>query len=630
MTLAPVVTETVYALAAANLGPFSTVFTYEQSSDVVLQLDTAGTWATLVSGVDYTLTATGGNSSLNGGQATLSAALLTAAAWPAGAKLCVTRVTAADQPSAFGEVTGFSPQACESALDHVARRVQDLATRTPFSPRAGPGVALASLNGALLTVGSDGYLEASGLTAAQLTSGSVQILPNLPTIAALRANAVLGASQYWVQGGLKGADGGEGVFLLDPADHATADDGGTVIVDAAAQRWKRATGGGVYSALWFCPHKDGLTDDTAILQQAVNAALAAGRALYIPAGTYALAATLNLHSATGGHHVFGDAPQWSNVTGLCGGTILKSTNVAGAHALSLQNGANGQNLLRNFAILGSGTNGNGIDGAAIYTTFLEKLYVTGHGGHGIKLPQCFDMHVTECNIGNNKEAGIYLAGEANGTVVRGCLFFNNDTAGFGFADIFADGTVGNSLDLVIRDNVFEGGANSEFGVSASHCNGLLIEGNYFEIYKTSLVYLGPTVQGFLIASNYFQDAAVTIDQATQGLITANVFQKEGAATTLQVNTPAGGNNKVRVDDSNVFLGGATYSGPAAKGQATLVAGTVTVNNTNVNAATAIMLSRDTLGAAPGFLAISAVVNGVSFTISSSNAGDTGVVQWMFA
>lgn len=67
---------------------------------------------------------------------------------------------------------------------------------------------------------------------------------------------------------------------------------------------------------------------------------------------------------------------------------------------------------------------------------------------------------------------------------------------------------------------------------------------------------------------------------------------------------------------------------ARMGRGTLVAGTVTVANTSVKAATNIMLTpqdNNTTGA----LRISARVVDTSFTITSSNAGDTGEAAWLF-
>lgn len=84
-------------------------------------------------------------------------------------------------------------------------------------------------------------------------------------IAALRlANWGAGAvppqvmlKQNWVAG-----DGG-GLFRYDASDTTTSDNGGTVIVDAAGNRWKRQWSGEVHSR-WFA-RGDGTTNDTAAL-----------------------------------------------------------------------------------------------------------------------------------------------------------------------------------------------------------------------------------------------------------------------------------------------------------------------------------------------------------------------------
>lgn len=53
-----------------------------------------------------------------------------------------------------------------------------------------------------------------------------------------------------------------GYFQRDDADTISADNGGTIIVDAAARRWKRLFSGAV-SVFWFGVKGDGSTDDTA-------------------------------------------------------------------------------------------------------------------------------------------------------------------------------------------------------------------------------------------------------------------------------------------------------------------------------------------------------------------------------
>lgn len=68
---------------------------------------------------------------------------------------------------------------------------------------------------------------------------------------------------------------------------------------------------------------------------------------------------------------------------------------------------------------------------------------------------------------------------------------------------------------------------------------------------------------------------------------------------------------------------------ARMGVATLVGGTVTVNNTSVTANTRIFLTAQNNGASgtPGVPRVSARVNGTSFTITSSSASDTSTVAY---
>lgn len=68
-----------------------------------------------------------------------------------------------------------------------------------------------------------------------------------------------------------------------------------------------------------------------------------------------------------------------------------------------------------------------------------------------------------------------------------------------------------------------------------------------------------------------------------------------------------------------------------EGTATLVAGTVTVSNSDIATGTRIFVSCDTPGGTQGILStpVASIVNATSFVINSSNAADTSTVNWFF-
>ena len=67
---------------------------------------------------------------------------------------------------------------------------------------------------------------------------------------------------------------------------------------------------------------------------------------------------------------------------------------------------------------------------------------------------------------------------------------------------------------------------------------------------------------------------------------------------------------------------------AAMGVATLVAGTVVVNNTRITANTRIFLTIQSPAGTLGVVYVSARTAGTSFTITSTSILDTSTVAWM--
>ncbi|GAA3413668.1 right-handed parallel beta-helix repeat-containing protein [Paenibacillus hodogayensis] len=103
------------------------------------------------------------------------------------------------------------------------------------------------------------------------------------TISELRAETapVEGVGYYVTE------PGKEGFFLYDPADTASPDNTGTVLVSTSGARFKRIVEQSFVNAKWFGAAGDGTTDDTA----AINAAIGNGNVtVYIPKGTYMIRA----------------------------------------------------------------------------------------------------------------------------------------------------------------------------------------------------------------------------------------------------------------------------------------------------------------------------------------------------
>ncbi len=449
------------------------------------------------------------------------------------------------------------------------------------------------------------------------------------SISALRNVSKAYYAQCFVTGYYASGDGGGGAYYYDASDTSSADNGGTVIVASDGGRWK-LTHTGIVSVKQFGAKGDGTTDDTAALQAAINAA--AGRSLYIPAGTYKISSSLSLANANGGYRIFGDAPQWSSASGLVGGTIIENANTAGAAAVSISAGGNGTIRLTDFAIKGNGSDGNGITISGAYTTVLEGLFIASVGSHGVELDSAYEAHLIRCSIGNIYKNGVYAHGADNAITLRDNLFFSCDGQAAGNACVWIDGVGGNSLAPVIEGNTFEGtsASTTAFGLVAKNTNALAVRSNYFEVFGGTggLLYFDSTVVGFAVEDNYFQDGTVTFAGSTNGAVNRNYFSKQTITTSLNMAPPAAGATAVQVR-ANSFVGGATNNAPASFGYVSLASGSATVNNTNTNTGTLIAVTRITEGSAPGFLSTPTIVNGSHFVIQSSSATDDGAVMWSF-
>ncbi len=95
-----------------------------------------------------------------------------------------------------------------------------------------------------------------------------------------------------------GVEDGGGWFRLDSADTTSADNGGTIIVTASGERYKRQYNGAL-DPYWFGLTADGVADDSEALQDTVDAAVALGaRWIDIDADTIKVNSTTTLTSGS--------------------------------------------------------------------------------------------------------------------------------------------------------------------------------------------------------------------------------------------------------------------------------------------------------------------------------------------
>lgn len=278
------------------------------------------------------------------------------------------------------------------------------------------------------------------------------------SMAALRGLSASGPAAVVI-----GDTGQEGLFVRDAEDTDSPDNTGTVIVTGVGERYKREFTGAL-DVRWFGAKGDGVTDDSAAIQAAVDVAqtmgetsrqgYVTGRQLHFPGGLYALGSPIR----------FDPTERSLTVSGEGLSTQITSTGDDILEALFLFDTTRSERAgnwdIRNIFFL-SGRDSNdqtnvvdAIRGHFTYSKFVDlRIYGFGRdGGAGVSIgygwgntfSRCLiqycdtgirsmdnemnALNITECVIQRTVTAGIYLTptGGGQSVQIRGCTIESNE------------------------------------------------------------------------------------------------------------------------------------------------------------------------------------------------------------
>jgi hypothetical protein len=165
---------------------------------------------------------------------------------------------------------------------------------------------------------------------------------------------------------------------------------------------------------------DGVTDDTAAIQSAIDAA--AGRPVYAPAGTYVITSTIDMESAATG--VFNQGPQ---LIGDGIGKTIFDNQVSSAPMFDVKaGGVAGSNflmgaVLRGFKVIRTTTETAqiAIQLSASYMVEIEQVHIVGMTGTGLRVPVVLGdndgsnmVNLKQVRIENCSGWGIDAAGDS--------------------------------------------------------------------------------------------------------------------------------------------------------------------------------------------------------------------------
>lgn len=225
---------------------------------------------------------------------------------------------------------------------------------------------------------------------------------------------------------------------------------------------------------------DGVTDDTVAIQAAVDAA--AGRPVYVPAGTYVITSTIDMESAA--TSTFNQGPQ---LIGDGIGKTIFDNQVSSAPMFDVKaGGVAGTNflmgaVLRGFKVIRTTTETAqiAIKITTSYMVEIEQVHIVGMTGTGIRIP---------CIVGDNDGSNMVNMKQVR---IENCTGWGIDAAGdSGF----------NELSFLKMDHVFVQACGTNDASSTPPSGGMKWKGQTLSMYQCAFT-LNQNVAFFVVGQN---------------------------------------------------------------------------------------------------------------------------------
>lgn len=505
-------------------------------------------------------------------------------------------------------------------------------------------------------------------------AGTNSLVKTVLNVAALRALSCIPNTFYADQGYTTIADGGQATFVCNGADTTTADNGGTILATANANRLYMLTPARTVNVFQFGAKGNGTTDDTAAIQAAATWALSKTSMRVEISETsnfYLVSNTIDMGDASTsyagfqfiglGLPIIQDSNLSSPILSVGGermdieGLRLQFATQPSAgqtNAVAIRTYNMVESIIRRMYFFQVNTAIDQFQGLvngaqnAFYSNHLSDWRVVAWSNYAISL-----IPFSGGNSGNDWD-NIYLSNNllsANGGVnlsVSSDSVFNQlnvEHATLGVAI-----TLNGCDDIVFNSLHFEGLTASAtfqpiidvFNTSAVF-NAVSVELNTWGAVNPTYLFRASTVDGSTIIINGMKSRGNTTPASAMlaSIAYGNYLYAQGVIDTdgslsSSVNVP-----KVNITGSpsaGVDYPIAQYNRAAGVSRnregtnakqvtGTLSGGTVTISNATVTATSRILCTRQPGGANPGAVYVPTITAGTSFVVTSTSAIDTGTV-----